>query len=300
MFKAGLEHRLFDIDRVMLIDGIFESTNLCDIAKAVSVHYPKFEYDCIIQRLYSDAEKCLGPRSFGMYIEASECFPKYWYRKPLAPPILSGPNYQRCGPDFNNSRCSTNKEDWEVQEPANGPCCNSTGYCMSTTWDCTCENCVDFGELTRCRFIFQFRTLFNENSTEDKTALEKHKSGEECCSTVEVRTNSLCVPLSASHSGRIYCTPYGGIYKKKVKNSKTFYFSNETTEQMPNSALVFGDFMERGDVWHVQVLIENSFQPINAFEEDRGPDECPQVLSGLGGTVHCYHDIYNEYSFTAL
>jgi hypothetical protein len=97
-------------------------------------------------------EKCFESRN--LYIEASECFgTKYWFRKPLAPPIFSGLNYQRCGPKFNNSRCSTNKEDWEIQEPANGPCCSPTGYCIPTSWDCTCENCVDFGELTRCRYF---------------------------------------------------------------------------------------------------------------------------------------------------
>ena len=158
MFKAGLEHRLFNIPEMRCI-GIHKSTNLCDIARAVSVHYAKFEYDCIIERLYNDAEKCFWPAK--PYIEASECFAKYWYRKPLAPPILSGPNYQRCGPQFNNSRCSTNEKDWKIQEPENGPCCSPMGYCIPATWDCTCENCLDFGELTRCRFIFQFHTVFN-------------------------------------------------------------------------------------------------------------------------------------------
>ena len=85
-----------------------------------------------------------------------------------------------------------------------------------------------------------------------------------------------------------------------VKNSKTFYFSIATTEKMPNSVLVFGEFMERGDVWHIKVLIDGTYRPIYAFEEDRGPDECPQVLSGLGGTIHCFHDIYDDYSITSL
>ena len=149
MFKAGLEHRVFGIQEMRSF-GISKSTNLCDIASSVSVHYSRFEFDCIIQRLYSDAEKCFESRK--PYIEASECF-EIWFKKPLAPPILSGPNYQRCGPKFNNSRCSTNKEDWEIQEPANGPCCSPTGYCIPTSWDCTCENCVDFGELTKCRYF---------------------------------------------------------------------------------------------------------------------------------------------------
>ena len=89
------------------------------------------------------------------------------------------------------------------------------------------------------------------------------------------------------------------MYKKFVKNNKTFYFSN-ATDVTSNSALVFGDFMERGEVWHIKVLVDNPYQPIYAFEEDRGPDECPQVLGGLGGTIHCYHEKFDEFSLTGL
>ena len=58
--------------------------------------------------------------------------------------------------------------------------------------------------------------------------------------------------------------------------------------------------MERGEVWHIKVQVDNTYQPIYAFEEDHGPGECPQVLSGLGGTIHCYHEKFDEFSFIAL
>ena len=155
MFKAGLEHRLFNIPEMRCL-GIQKETNLCIIANSLSIHYAKFDYDCMLEKLHNysndPSSKKICDQVGGGYIEASDCFKKYWYRKPLAPPILSGPDYQRCGPEFNNSRCSTKNKDWEIQEPNNGPCCSPNGYCVPTSWDCTCENCVDFGELEKCRF----------------------------------------------------------------------------------------------------------------------------------------------------
>ena len=88
---------------------------------------------------------------------------------------------------------------------------------------------------------------------------------------------------------------------KKVNNGYLKLFvSNTTVENRPNSLIVFDDFMNRGQVWHIKVLIDNEYVPIYAFEEDRGHDECPQVLSGLGGTISCYHNYYDESYVTAL
>ena len=169
MFKAGLEDRLFNIPE-MLIAGMemynekSDFTNLCIIANALSVHYAKFDYRCILDSLYKNSEKC----SVNGYVEAEECFWRYWFKKPLSAPILSGSNYQRCGALFNNSRCSTNEDDWKVQKPNNGPCCSPNGYCVPTTWDCTCNDCVDFGELTRCRSKLNY---LKKNKIQTKTRL---------------------------------------------------------------------------------------------------------------------------------
>ena len=100
---------------------------------------------------------------------------------------------------------------------------------------------------------------------------------------------------------------YYGVYKKIVKKSKSgledqkLFISNATMENsnMPKSVLVFGDFMDRGELWHIRFLQDNEYVPIYAFEENRGPDDCPKKLSGLGGNIKCYHEVFDR-SITAL
>ena len=162
MFSFGLEHRIFNIPEMIhwgleKDDLEQESPNLCDFARALSIYKPKINYACVLENLSIYSEKCL--ESNDTYIETTSCLDRNWYKRQLAPPILSGANYQRCGPNFNNSRCSTNKSDWKIQEPKNGPCCSPMGYCIPTSWDCTCDDCVDFVELTKC--TFQFYSFFN-------------------------------------------------------------------------------------------------------------------------------------------
>lgn len=63
----------------------------------------------------------------------------------MTDPILDGVRYHRCGPNFNNARCSIVPTDWTVRQPANGPCCSLNSYCGNTAEHC--NNGIDFREV---------------------------------------------------------------------------------------------------------------------------------------------------------
>ena len=60
-------------------------------------------------------------------------------------PILNGPDYHRCGRDFNYARCSVNPSDWSTNAPQNGPCCSASSFCGSTS--AHCDSGIDFREI---------------------------------------------------------------------------------------------------------------------------------------------------------
>ena len=192
MKKAGLGHRLFD-HKGFMYHGLQENANICTVVKSIGIHYPKFDYECMVSKIFYYAEKCEIADTLEVSASCS------WYNNViLAPPNLDGSLYQRCGPHFNNSRCSTDRADWTVREPENGPCCSQNGYCVPTKWDCTCPDCVDFLEIENCKFfytslIWNLNLIFHFYSRKliffkDKSQAIKHNKGESCCSMVQIHT----------------------------------------------------------------------------------------------------------------
>ena len=143
MLYAGFEHRLFDYEGFMY-DGLLDDNKICSVVKSLSIHYPKFDYECMVNKINVYAERC--DREGELDISAS-C---NWYDMSFSPPNIDGPMFQRCGAQFNNSRCSTNRP-FDPNE--NGPCCSQKGYCGRTGRDCSCPDCVDFLELENCKKI---------------------------------------------------------------------------------------------------------------------------------------------------
>ena len=78
-------------------------------------------------------------------VKISLCDATLWYKREMNPPILSGENYHKCGPNNNFTICSTNKSDWNL-EIEYGPCCSTNGYCGLTSDHCNNPG-VDFREI---------------------------------------------------------------------------------------------------------------------------------------------------------
>ena len=133
---------------------------------------PKWDKILIFRKFCSDPD-------YKYKEDGDLCNRNLWYKsKNLSTPNLDGPNYHRCGPDFENAVCSVNsvriisnisnvisrsvrgslllawiQKDWTIRQPHNGPCCSPGGYCGTTPQHCSCSpGCVDFQTMVKSKY----------------------------------------------------------------------------------------------------------------------------------------------------
>ncbi|CAG5086777.1 Oidioi.mRNA.OKI2018_I69.PAR.g11348.t1.cds [Oikopleura dioica] len=95
----------------------------------------------------------------------------------------------------------------------------------------------------------------------------------------------------------IFLSVVPGIYRKIIINEEQAeYVSKELSNEKPIYKLVYGEFNSEEMGWHIQMLQNDSYIPINAYDKITTANKCPRKLAGLYGLdvfVDCFHEKYN-------
>lgn len=115
--------------------------NPCHLKDVIIYHkYDNMELTCFWPKFAEHYHKCVDKSNYTYVEEGTKCDSKReWYRNKTetTDPIVdtNAPNWRRCGPHFNNARCSVDPTTWTGRhsgEMPNGPCCSGMGNCGAT------------------------------------------------------------------------------------------------------------------------------------------------------------------------